>query len=364
MADDITLSREYFLMLLRRAQCMQQAASEYAALKHALVTAGTPLESIKVLVNAASGIPTPPEDDSDSIDEEDSLSDIEDTYIPAHRQDFRQLFTKPVNARFAASGPWRRNVSAPLSPTSNKQENFADHFDTDLAPVKEERFITDRGDRSLVIKGLSKSTTLEDITKAIRGGMVLNLFVRQHLQEAHVAFVNTDDAEKFLLHAKRHDFYIKSKRVHVSWDERQHYMPGGIARRIHNDGASRNLVIRFPKPEVTEQVVRDDLDHINTLEVVSVKTLQGHIFVSLNSVRHALAARSCMMHRLRYKGSRVEFWPDACAEPFPPVPRRPPPNQNYHKHQAKHSTNSINRFNVLCNEDDTSDTAYETVESG
>lgn len=332
-------------------------------MKHALVAAGTPLESIRVLVNAASGVPTPPEDESEFIDDDDDLSDIEDTYVPTHRQDSQNLFTKAINARFTATGPWKRNASAPLMSSSNRQEEFSSHSHAELPTAKHERFVTDRGNRSLVLKGVTKSTSLEEITKAIRGGMVLNLFIRHYQQEAHVAFVNPDDAERFLLHAKRHDFYIKGKRVHVRWDEKQHFMPGAVAKRIHCDGASRNLVIRFPKPEVTEQIVRDDLEHINTLEIVSVQAIQGHIFISLSGVRQALAARSCMMHRLRYKGSRIEFWPDECAEPFPPVARRPPPNQNYQKHHVKQSTNSINRFEILFNEDDTSDTAYETATS-
>lgn len=316
-----------------------------------------------MLVNAASGIPTPPEDDSDSVDGEDDLSDADDTCIPTHRRDARKLFTKEINARFIATGQWKRNASAPLTPTSNEQEQYTNQFSSKPVSVKEERFVTDHADRSLVIRGLSKSTTLEDITKSIRGGIVLNLFLRKHQNEAHLAFVNADDAERFLLHSKRYDLYIKSKRVHVSWDENQHFLPGGVARRIHCDGATRNLVIRFPKPEITEQVLRDDLEHINTLQIVSIKTIRGHIYVSLSGVRQALAARSCMMHRLRYKGSRIEFWPDECAEPFAPALSRPQPNQNLSKHKAKQSTNSINRFNVLFNEDDTSDTACETAGS-
>ena len=331
-------------------------------MKHALVTAGTPLDSIRMLVNATSGIPTPPEDDSDSVDGEDDLSDTDDICIPTHRRDARKLFTKAVNARFTATGQWKRNVSAP-TPTFNEQGQYEDQFSTKPVPAKEECFVTDHADRSLVIKGLSKATTLEDITKSIRGGLVLNLFVRKHQNEAHLAFVSADDAERFLLHSKRHDLYIKSKRVHVSWDENQHFLPGGVARRIHCDGATRNLVIRFPKPEVTEQVLRGDLEHINTLQIVSIKTIQGHIYVSLSGVRQALAARSCMMHRLRYKGSRIEFWPDECAEPLASAPSRLLLSQNHSKHKAKQSTNSVNRFGVLFNEDDTSDTACEMVGS-
>lgn len=45
----------------------------------------------------------------------------------------------------------------------------------------------------------------------------------------------------------------------------------------------------------------------------------GHVWISLNSINHALNARSCMMTRKRYKDSRIEFYPDECAQSLPSV---------------------------------------------
>src|SRR6266852_3194342 len=97
-------------------------------------------------------------------------------------------------------------------------------------------------------------------------------------------------------------------QIEVFWDDRQHFLPGHIARRISYDGVTRNLVIRFPKPDMNVESIKEDLDHIHRLEVVNITfDNAGHAFVSLNSVYQALIARSCMSSRLKYKGTtRIE----------------------------------------------------------
>lgn len=70
-----------------------------------------------------------------------------------------------------------------------------------------------RDDRSVVLKGISPFTTMADVLAVIRGGAVLNIFLRPQQRTAHVAFVEPNAAEKFLIHSKRTDTYIKGKRV-------------------------------------------------------------------------------------------------------------------------------------------------------
>ena len=67
---------------------------------------------------------------------------------------------------------------------------------------------------------------------------------------------------------------------------------------------------------ITEESIREDLDHIHNLVVISVKFKQGSAYISTNSVHNALFARSCMMSRRTYKGMRIWFSPDDCAEPL------------------------------------------------
>lgn len=70
-----------------------------------------------------------------------------------------------------------------------------------------------RDDRSVVLKGISPFTTMADVLAVIRGGAILNIFLRPQQRTAHVAFVEYNAAEKFLIHSKRIDTYIKGKRV-------------------------------------------------------------------------------------------------------------------------------------------------------
>lgn len=132
-------------------------------------------------------------------------------------------------------------------------------------------------------------------------------------------------------------------QVEASWGERQFYLPTHVGVKIYN-GASRNLVIRGVNPNFTEDMIREDLDHIHNLVVISVTFARGDAYISTNSVHNALFARTCMMSRLPYKGMKIEYYPDECAEPLPkirhaPRERQPPP--------AKKSNPATNRFQML-----------------
>ena len=99
-------------------------------------------------------------------------------------------------------------------------------------------------------------------------------------------------------------------------------LSGYLARRIAQENASRNLVLRFVKPHMTAESIREDLEHIYHLEVVNMNFSGGHCFISLNSVSLACTAKSCMQSRQKYKGVRIEFYPDECGQPLPDVPPR------------------------------------------
>lgn len=95
-------------------------------------------------------------------------------------------------------------------------------------------------------------------------------------------------------------------------------------------GATRNLVVRGVAGKVTTDQIREQLDHIHNLIVVDVYFRNGDAYVSTNSIHNALFARTCMMSRSIYKGTRIEYYPDECAGPLPqpkktqvPVARMP-----------------------------------------
>lgn len=56
-------------------------------------------------------------------------------------------------------------------------------------------------------------TTYEDVTSAVRGGMLLDIFLRMRECTAQVSFLRALDAQNFVDHVKKHDLYIKGKRV-------------------------------------------------------------------------------------------------------------------------------------------------------
>lgn len=83
------------------------------------------------------------------------------------------------------------------------------------------------------------------------------------------------------------------------------------------------MVIYNVNPNITEDLIRKDMEHIHNLIVISVKFKHGNAYISTNSVHNALFARSCMMSRLTYKGMKIAFYPDECAEPLSSIPTGP-----------------------------------------
>lgn len=135
------------------------------------------------------------------------------------------------------------------------------------------------------------------------------------------------------------------------WNDRQFVLPGHVANKI-GIGATRNLVIRAVHPNITEQRLREDLDHIHNLIIISLYFRNGDAYLSLNSIHNSLFARTCMMSRAMYKGMRIEWYPDECAQPLlkaPFLPRKETPQKS-----GKKSNPISNRFQML-NMDGTED---------
>jgi hypothetical protein len=78
--------------------------------------------------------------------------------------------------------------------------------------------------------------------------------------------------------------------------------------------------------KVTADQIRDHLDHIHNLIVVDIYFKGGDAYISTNSIHNALFARTCMMSRTVYKGTRVEYYPDECAVPLPRPVKAQTPN--------------------------------------
>jgi hypothetical protein len=175
--------------------------------------------------------------------------------------------------------------------------------------------------RTLMFSNLPERTTHAELLSVIKGGRLLDIYVRND-RTATVSFV--DGAAEFLAYTKKKDTYLRTKRLEVKWNDRQFRLPAHVANKIHM-GATRNIVVRNgTSRDLTEQGIRDDMEHIHNLVVISVKinNKSGDIFISTNSVHNALFARTCMMSRSLYKGLKIEWYLDECAAPIPKLPER------------------------------------------
>lgn len=111
----------------------------------------------------------------------------------------------------------------------------------------------------------------------------------------------------------------------MSWDYQQLPLKGYLAHRIFRRGATRNLLLHNVKSGISVEMIQNDLDHIHGLEVISVAFIENNTLLSLNSVSHAITARTCMMSRLKYKGLRIDFAPDECDQSLPETYIKPEP---------------------------------------
>lgn len=129
------------------------------------------------------------------------------------------------------------------------------------------------------------------------------------------------------------------------WNDRHFILPGHVANKV-GIGATRNLIIRNVHPNITEERLRVDLDHIHNLVVVDIVFQNGDAYLQLNSIHNSLFARTCMMSRVTYKGMKIEWYPDECSQPLPKV-QYVPKKENMAPPPLKGASVMMNRFQML-----------------
>jgi hypothetical protein len=67
--------------------------------------------------------------------------------------------------------------------------------------------------RTIQLANLPDNTTHQEIADVVRGGMLLDIYVRTHDKNASVSFLEEAQAQEYFRHVKRHDLYIRGKRV-------------------------------------------------------------------------------------------------------------------------------------------------------
>ncbi|KAK0385793.1 hypothetical protein NLU13_6970 [Sarocladium strictum] len=175
--------------------------------------------------------------------------------------------------------------------------------------------------RSLRLDNLTIATGISDIAAAIRGGQLLEIYQRYKEKAAIVSFVHEHEAQAFYDHVRKNDLYIKSKRIEVSWNDFQKSIPGHLVGSIRG-GATRNLIVRQCDSYQTPEGIKDDLEHIHDLRVLSVEFRGRDCLIKTNSIAGAVFARSCMRSRHRYRRCRMEWAVDECTEPLTDRPEK------------------------------------------
>ncbi|KAH0490183.1 hypothetical protein TgHK011_001663 [Trichoderma gracile] len=204
--------------------------------------------------------------------------------------------------------------------------------------------------RSVQLLNIPEHATYADIVAVVRGGIVFDLSIARRAGTATITFAEISSAAAYYAHVRENDLYIKSKRVEIRWADRFQTLHEHFTKRIAN-GATRNLVMRKCNASHTEASIRKDLEHIHNLKVVGIDFCDGNCHISTNSVPSSMYARTCMMSRLKYKGCRIEWDIDECAQPLSQMPvmsrrRTPFPVAPV----ARSVRTTSNRFQLLASE--------------
>ncbi|MCJ1379838.1 hypothetical protein MMC17_002941 [Xylographa soralifera] len=396
MAATVTIDKAYFETLLRRAEfhvsgedlttlwnlptvtipkCdhdnLLRMAQEYNTLRDALYRGGIPPETLEILISGDSALQSSTEELTNQTtcragDITSNKAQSRPVGQSSPSSNFTPTSTTPYLPIRAHSGnghtSGRRGSNGRdygYSHDENSVLSDIDKGDHHLAvPIPERQHFARNEQRTILIKSLSDRVTHKDIVDIVRGGAVLDIYLRSTDRSASVSFVEGAAAQAFMSYAKRNDIYIHGKRAELSWNDRQFILPGHVAGKIHA-GASRNLIVRGVHPNITAERIREDLDHIHNLIVIDIHFHQGNAFISLNSVHNSLFARTCMMSRGAYKTARIEWYPDECAQPLPKI-------QHFTKREnvappVKNLNPMVNRFQML-NMDGTEDGSEEDDE--
>jgi hypothetical protein len=67
--------------------------------------------------------------------------------------------------------------------------------------------------RTIQLSNLPEAATHAEITHVIRGGVLLDIYLRSNDRVAAISFLEEEHAKAFFHHVRRNDLYIRGKRV-------------------------------------------------------------------------------------------------------------------------------------------------------
>ncbi|KAL4797150.1 hypothetical protein BDV19DRAFT_64692 [Aspergillus venezuelensis] len=297
ISDVVTISNAEYQRLL-------ETARQFTKLKDSLMGGGLSQETLDLILF---GIPRSPETHQSEKETENPAR----SHVPLNGNS-KSFVAKPPERQSTSAGELDDDDDSLTDFHTDERDDYGESSrSTSSSPQTEQR--------TILIRGLPDKATHRDIVGAVKGGAILHIYVWARDKMASVSFVEESAAQEFLNHTRTYGLYVADKRVEALWNERQFYLPPFVRSKIGN-GASRNLVIYDINPNITEGLIRRDMEHIHNLIVISVKFKHGNAYISTNSVHNALFARSCMMSRLTYKGMRIAFYADECAVPLSKMP--------------------------------------------
>jgi len=140
-------------------------------------------------------------------------------------------------------------------------------------------------------------------------------------------------------------------------------VPSHLVNKLER-GVSRNLIIRGASNnnKLTEEKIRADMEHIHNLVIIAVVWRGADAYISTNSVNNAMFARTCMTSRALYKGMKIEWYPDECAQLIPES-NRSVNKENVQMAPIKNPSMITNRFNLLDMNDSDSSSEQRSVEN-
>ncbi|DAA78567.1 TPA_exp: Uncharacterized protein A8136_4543 [Trichophyton benhamiae CBS 112371] len=374
MASYVTIEKQYFQTLLRRADCVRitllsnasssgfdtpadihtvtilksdhddmiRRCREYENLKRALFQGGVEQSSIETLIKDPAG--SQAESTTNGSHYYKGTTQVTQQPTPLTGSPELAYNERPAKTHTESStNHYYHNDEDSLS--SDDRSEIPIHGETPgVSHDSPKQSVNGSENRTVAIKNVPDRATHRDITAAVRGGALVDVFLRSRDHMASVSFADTKAAQDFYNYAKRCNLCILDRPVDVSWAERQYSLSSYLASQMTN-GASRNLIIRGVHPNVTEAMIREDMKHIHNLIIVSLSFNHGNVYISTNSVQKATFARNCMMSRMPYRIMRIEYYHDECADPLPRIkevhtrgPSRP---------TAKPLNPMANRFQML-----------------
>lgn len=96
----------------------------------------------------------------------------------------------------------------PADGLSEAGNGYADHGRRQQYPKNSQRTIQ--------LSNLPEATTHAEIAGVIRGGMLLDIYLRSNDRVAAISFLEEEHAKAFFHYVKRNDLYIRGKRVSKS----------------------------------------------------------------------------------------------------------------------------------------------------